>query len=123
MQAVTLVFVNEQDHENNTSTDTGGSDVLSASPDVALVSRATSDEQFQTAVGWSRERPAGAVKVRCELRLFNPSARQYYHWPGASWALELTPDVAKGREFRELIERLFETVTLEGMARVRERLR
>ncbi len=78
--------------------------------------------RFDTASGWAKEAARDDVRVRCELRLYNPIQSKYVSWNDAYWTVNVKADVESGMTLKNAFDSFFEVLLAKGPQVVRERL-
>lgn len=79
--------------------------------------------RFEEATGWSVQAEREDVRVRCELRLYNPLQNRYVSWNDATWMVNVKADVESGMELKGAFDAFFRELVAQGPAVVREKLR
>jgi hypothetical protein len=92
---------------------------------VSPISRAdpNPDAAFAEAIQWTKEAERTGVRVRLELKLYNPARQQYYGWPDGSWMLDVHPTPQVGRDLLMVFEAFVAALATEGPKQVLKKLR
>ncbi len=78
--------------------------------------------RFESAIEWAKESERADVRVRCELRIYNPLQNKYVSWNDAYWTVNVKADVESGMQLKAAFDAFFVQLLAQGPQVVKEML-
>jgi hypothetical protein len=78
--------------------------------------------RYESAVEWAKESERADVRVRCELRLYNPLQNKYVSWNDAYWTVNVKAEIESGMQLKAAFDAFFAELLTKGPESIREKL-